>query len=470
MGRELKVQLVNIRGNENTKDNPSLSPELLASCGARYSRTDEGFDTIYSKVDPNNEQKSIESIFRMVDYGHASIGGMAPVAMFIDGLSIYAAYTIFALCPEGDGQETSTRYMEFKEGGYLSYSEMMQTTSSKLPFTEDYYNNFIKESGEFYNTAKVFWSGIFEKYPHLSGIPTDLLESAEEKDLKKVERMKVNYVFDRSRNFIPFTAKTNLFLVQSARSWVSLVNYLISSPLKEFTVLGEMIRGNLQLITPNLVRHARYSQPHADYWKDTLGVNVSEAKSLLEGKDLKYINTDDSYLEISTPDPMDEVESTYPHVNRYSPFNDQIRRSSARFGWAEVGFAEIRDLNRHRTGNKYCPQVPIGFSLPLNQIPDGMDFEEFRHIVEIRDKFRQYSSVETLLEGHPEYVYLLSLGTTFPFEHVTTLDKLIYEIELRTGVGTHFAYAAKLRQTARLLFEVLPSLTDVVQIGTSEPE
>src|ERR1017187_400504 len=68
---------------------PALTPELLAASGARYSRNNEGLESILSKIDPNNLEKSVDSIFRMVDYGHQSIADMVPVALFIYGISIW---------------------------------------------------------------------------------------------------------------------------------------------------------------------------------------------------------------------------------------------------------------------------------------------------------------------------------------------------------------------------------------------
>ena len=88
---------------------PVLTPELLAASGARYSRNNEGLEAILSKIDPANLEKSVDGIFKMVDYGHQSIADMVPVAMFIDGVSIWMAYYIWTLCPTAGGQESSTR-------------------------------------------------------------------------------------------------------------------------------------------------------------------------------------------------------------------------------------------------------------------------------------------------------------------------------------------------------------------------
>ena len=60
-----------------------------------------------AKIDPDNLDKSVDSIFKMIDYGHQSIADMVPVAMFIDGISIWLAYYIWSVCPTAGGQESS---------------------------------------------------------------------------------------------------------------------------------------------------------------------------------------------------------------------------------------------------------------------------------------------------------------------------------------------------------------------------
>src|SRR6187431_1324102 len=108
----MKVTQVAIRPTESSQSagRPALTPELLAASGARYSRSNEGLDAILAKIDPDNLDKSVDSIFRMIDYGHQSIADMAPVAMFIDDVTLWLAYHVWTLVPTAGGQESSTRY------------------------------------------------------------------------------------------------------------------------------------------------------------------------------------------------------------------------------------------------------------------------------------------------------------------------------------------------------------------------
>ncbi|MBN1131011.1 MAG: hypothetical protein JXA71_18630, partial [Chitinispirillaceae bacterium] len=95
------------------KGNPSVTPELLASCLAKYSRSNKGIDTILASIDWSDPDRSVDAIFKFLDYGHASIAGMTGgIAMVVDGCSMFLAYKLFELAQYGDGQESSTRYIK----------------------------------------------------------------------------------------------------------------------------------------------------------------------------------------------------------------------------------------------------------------------------------------------------------------------------------------------------------------------
>jgi hypothetical protein len=65
----MKVTQVAVRPTEasDAAGRPALTPELLAASGARYSRSNEGLEAILSRIDPNNLDKSVDSIFKMID-------------------------------------------------------------------------------------------------------------------------------------------------------------------------------------------------------------------------------------------------------------------------------------------------------------------------------------------------------------------------------------------------------------------
>jgi hypothetical protein len=123
------------------------------------------------------------------------------------------------------------------------------------------------------------------------------------------------------------------------------------------------------------------------------------------------------------------VQDLAYHHNRYAPVGSTLQRIGVRFGWPAMAFAEIRDLNRHRTGTKYCPQVPKGFYFALDQLPSHLPGTEAR-----RSKLLEAAQVghaasaqaaRFLRKQEPSYIYWTLLGTEFPFEHLTTADKFI---------------------------------------------
>jgi hypothetical protein len=100
----MKITGISICPPQGAKENPSVTPELLASCLARYSRSNKGIDAILGSIDWSDPDRSVDSIFRFVDYGHASIGGMTgSIAMVVDGCSMFLAYKLFELSPYADG-------------------------------------------------------------------------------------------------------------------------------------------------------------------------------------------------------------------------------------------------------------------------------------------------------------------------------------------------------------------------------
>src|SRR5262252_3680432 len=292
----MKVTQVAICPSEASKKagRPALTPELLAASGARYSRNNEGLESILSKIDPNNLEKSVDSIFRMVDYGHQSIADMVPVAMFIDGISIWLAYYIWTLCPTAGGQESSTRYIRISVDGLIP-PEKLGIPASEI----SEWRGLMHRCFEAYQSSVEIWEELARHSPALMGIPRALLSDSSEASQKKVARMRRNYAFDRARYFLPVSAATNVMLLMSARGWVSLCQFLLSHNLQEPRELGEMVRNELELCAPRMLKYAarttanqrsveaefaklvRLAQGAPSFWKSPITTADSSAKPSL---------------------------------------------------------------------------------------------------------------------------------------------------------------------------------------------
>lgn len=460
----MKVTQVSIRPTPAAEaaGRPALMPELLAASGARYSRNNEGLNSILERIDPKNLDQSVDSIFRMLDYGHQSIADMAPVAMFMDDLSLWLAYYIWTLCPTAGGQESSTRYIN-----YASVRELDAESFGIPEELRDEWEKGVRDAFAAYETALQFWTTLSEKHPELTRIPRTLLEDSSEKAQRQVARMKRNFAFDRARNFLPVVAPTNVMMIMSARGWANLCRHLLSHALPEAQQLGSLIASELRFASPRLLKHATAMDSTREglrsefrHWQ-----KIANTQKYLGGE-----KAPEAFLETSLPPgvtPSDFAEDLKYHENRYAYIGHSLQRTSVRFGWQAVAMAEIRDLNRHRTGTKYCPLVPQGFYAAQDQLPQA--HEEIEKLNSLGDQLSARAH-ELLRGGESTFVYWTLLGTQYIFEHTTTADKFIYEAELRTGTGSHYRYAKHLSDALKLWFDEFPETREFIHEGQAEPE
>ena len=434
---------------------PELTPELLSATGARYSRSIDGLDVILSKIDPTDMDAAVDRIFKFVDYGHASIADMAPVAMFIDGISMWLAYHIWSLVPTAGGQESSTRYIRIADDTLLG-ADVTGASDS----------NHASTAMDIYNQALTYWEEIAVQYPALVRIPQGT-------PAKAAARIRRNYAFDRARYFLPVTAQTNMMLVMSARGWVGLIQQLLASGLTEAERVAEVMRDELALVTPRLIRHARLVDGIAAGIRAN-HIEVSKRAAVIPNDLASGFGDarDTAFVDINVPTGVSDASMTAAfafHDNRYGFVGDALRRTSVRFGWEAVTMAELRDLNRHRTGNKYCPMLPLGFYCALDEVPAGVDASPLEAWAQ-RGRQMTLDARQGIAAGNPADICKSLLGSQYYFEHTTTADKFIYEGELRTGTGAHYKYAKHLHDCLVLWYLRFPETRGLVLEGTAEPE
>lgn len=459
---------VSLRATEaaDREGRPALTPELLAATGARYSRNNEGLEAILAKIDPNNLDKSVDSIFRMIDYGHQSIADMAPVAMFVDGISMWLAYLLWAWSPTAGGQESSTRYIR------MGADQLVPPAELGIADGEEWLLQ-MHTAFSAYEAAVIFWEELGKQEPERTRIPASLLEDPSDKAQKQVKRMLRNYGFDRARYFLPVGVRTNVMLIMSARGWVTLCQRLLSHPLAEAQHLGERVRTELGLVAPRLLRHAT----EKGSFQAGLRAEFEDARFLARDtcpfleESGPTAAPDSSFLDVQVPRGVtgsELAQSLRGRENRYSYAGQALGRTAVRFGWDAVTFAEIRDLNRHRTGTKYCPPCPSGFYWAEEELA-GADPGPLSDLKEVGRQLTR-TARNKLREGDPHAPYWCVLGTQFPFEHTTTADKFLYEAELRTGTGAHYRYAKHLHDSLELWYDRFPETREFVMEGSAEPE
>jgi len=433
-------------------DLPKVTPELLASVLARYSRSNDGLANILEKVDLANPDASIDRILKFVDYGHASIGGLTGgLAIALDDVSMWLAYKIFEISQMADGQESSTRYITMNASNL--------PTASEIGMPDDLASRWqalLAKAFAAYNSEYERLDAAAIANPALVRLPPDAKPAV-------VTRLRKNYALDRARYFIPFATRTNLGLVQSSRMWAQTVKHLDSLPQPEARAAAKAIRDVLLKISPRLMRHSTTEKSFEEQARQELATSIKlglERLSTVPLADEVWVNVDRA-----TPPFLAETqplsEALRHRTNRYGYQGVATRRMRVTFAWNNMAIAELRDLNRHRTGHRYTPLIQAGFYLP----------PEIKHADHAALLKEQAELTRELMQcGSPAYVYSLLLGAQTPFEHSTHADKFIYEAELRTGMGAHFRYAEHLSATLREFFKQVPEAKDWVVEGTAEPE
>jgi thymidylate synthase ThyX len=436
----------------SAQDLPKVTPELLASVLARYSRSTEGISAILSKVDVLNPDASIDRILKFVDYGHASIGGLTGgLAVALDGVSMWLAYKIFEIAQMADGQESSTRYITMDPANI--------PTAAELGIPEDLaprWRDVLAKAFAAYNAEYARLDALSIAEPGRIRLPKDAKPAV-------VARIRKNYALDRARYFIPFATRTNVGLVQTSRMWAVTVKQLDSLPHPEAKMAAALIREELMKQSPRLMRHSFAEKSYEAQALQELQVSLDLGLASLSSEPL----ADQVWVKVDRSAPpwfaqtQSVSESLRHRANRYGQQGQATRRMRVTFAWNNMALAELRDLNRHRTGNRYTPLIQAGFYLPP-------EIERSHHnslLAEQRELTR-----ELMARGSPAYVYSLLLGAQTPFEHGTHADKFIYEAELRTGMGAHFRYADHLSAALRLFLEQVPEAREWVVEGTAEPE
>jgi thymidylate synthase ThyX len=433
-------------------DLPRVTPELLASVLARYSRSNEGIHAILEKVDPADPDASIDRILKFVDYGHASIGGLTGgLAIALDDVSMWLAYKVFEIAQMADGQESSTRYIT------LAPSALPEPAALGIPADlAPRWREVMGRAFAAYQSEYARLDALGAAEPARVRVPADAKPAV-------VARIRKNYALDRARYFIPLATRTNLALVQSSRMWAQTVKHLASLPHPEARAAADLIRGELLKISPRLMRH---SGPEKSYEAQAAAELATSCRLGLERLSCAPL-ADQTWVHVdrATPPFLAETQ-TVPNAlsaraNRYGQQGTATRRMRVSFAWNNLALAELRDLNRHRTGHRYTPLIQAGFYLPP-------EIAHAAHQTLLND---QLALTRALLErGSPAYVYSLLLGAQTPFEHGTHADKFIYEAELRTGMGAHYRYAEHLSAALAGFFAQVPEARAWVVEGTAEPE
>lgn len=439
----MKATAISLVPPNAAENNVKATPEILAAALAKYSRSTQGVESILATVDWTNPDKYVEGIFRFIDYGHASIGGLTGgIPVCLDGASLLLLYKIFELAQLCDGQESSTRYILLDVNGLCTPEELGVPEHLHQEWNKVMNSAFAEYQKEYERLDK-----IARENPEIARIP-DVAPKVKERMLK-------NYALDRARYYLPLALKSNGGFIMTARIWAEVIKSLDSYEFPEFKNAASMIRSEVAKYAPRLMKHSYADAASLAQTRHLIA--SSKAHVSIEPLGDKTEVFVDNRLPSFMPSTQSIEDAIEGKTNRYSQVGEALKRTTVRVAWNNIAMAELRDLNRHRTGNRFTTLAHNGFYSPPEIEVNKELLNDYKVLLEkLQDCF------------WAPYGYLL--GAQVAFEHSTHLDKMVYEIELRTGMGAHFRYAEHLRNVAFELFKEMPELEKIVQIGLAEPE
>lgn len=446
-----------------------MSPEMTAAILARYSRQGEGLNAILNQLEKTPPEKFEESVWKFLDYGHASIGGLTgTIHAGIDQVSMLSPYLAFFLQPKQDGQETSTRYVEFKPEGLASPS------SFNIPegFHQEWYNIMLK--GFDINEKLVNkLNNLAMKNPEITNIDPNLPPKVQ-------ERMRKNFGFDRARYTIPMAGLTNFGLVMTSREWAESIKYMESFDFAESKAIGIELRKQIAEITPRLMKHSIPNDRTLSFANDFLdrgieyiiqnGINTENVKDSISVE--TYIPKRSRYINPSLLLSEEIAKNFEGKQTRYDYAKGLAEKVRISVLWDNMSIAEARDINRQRPCTKDTLLAPIGSYMPdisieLMKEGNGKLFEEYSQFLNDRSKLmKKIVNSET----PRSYVGCLLLGDQTPFELHTSAAHFAYVTELRTSMGVHFRYDQHMRDAHKEVINQIPELAPYIELGTGEPE
>jgi thymidylate synthase ThyX len=203
-----------------------VEPEIQAYAMAKYSRSALSMKESLKEITLQKAEKFLNTFY--FQYGHRSIADLAHIALAIERLSILAAIAV-ADEQRWDGQERSTRYQDFKKGGYYTPSFESGDRGSR---DAALYRETIESLFAAYEKVS---QKTFEYLASITPRPAEMKQDAYERTLHA-------RAFDISRYLLPLSTNTSLGEIVNARTLETQVGHLLAQPHREVRELGALLK------------------------------------------------------------------------------------------------------------------------------------------------------------------------------------------------------------------------------------
>jgi thymidylate synthase ThyX len=405
----------------------TIGPEELAMIQALYSRSPASMLVHLQEVSEKGAEKFMDTFFK--GYGHKSIGDLGNVLLAYEGVSMLAAKAIQD-SQLYNGQEASTRYINFDKQIFLERDQKLNLISSVESGT-----GIQEEWREFYSKILPITQ------EHLSHLyPFDAQK--DNKDFKKAdyERAIKARAFDIMRGFLPAGATTMVAWWTSISHAIDHLSWLRCHVLGEVQEIAQKTQELLEEIYPASFEGRKIYEENEEYKKFFYeqayylqNFSLTEPKFKFNIKGLKKINK---------------------KIILERPTRQELHYSIGELGTisfaAPLDFASFRDQQRHRSLIQRHGLLTDKMGLHdwyINNLP-----ETYQEGVKTLIK-RQCKKIQELPINDFEKQYFFPMGMKIPTKITGPLGKMIYFLELRCQKTVHptlhenaFLLATKLRE------------------------
>ena len=486
----------------------NLNPEVIGAALARYSRAPTGFkETIVREfLDDHgkaNEVKGSEMIDRVVNkYGDESVAELAVAPLCIEEVSNLMTKIIEDCRIGGSPIEESTRYVlyDVPKNGQWRYVRPANIIKSGLgekyvktmDFIFDAYASLVDPMKELFQKRlpqEDFKIEVERAEGTLTLKQSELIDDNE----RRAHRIAYGFAIrsaacDVIRCILPASTKANLGLVGNGRFYSNLISKLLSQDLHEAKSLAENIQKALNHQIPTFIKRAARNdyyvtnnnkmQTLADALFKGIKIGPNPEAVLLEDKpeDLQ-VNMLASilfpYVKVST-EQIRQVVKSLPEEKQDEIFNTYIGdRKTKRdrpgrgleYGYPIqfdliAGFAEYRDLQRHRmlTQQRQDIGISLGYSIP-GEIKEIGKSELVKECYDHSENlYRDFISAGMVKEAQyaPLFNHLIRWNMGM------NLRELGHLVELRSQRSGHPKYRRLVQNMAKLYLKRDPKMEPVL--------
>lgn len=431
------------------------NPEDMAMLMALYSRSPASVDDHLEKIVAAGSSKFMSTFY--VGYGHESIGNCGDLSIFMEGISMLAAKAIQdnALY---NGQEASTRYMDFSKAVFLTAND----TDKEVELIEKWRPLYLRAL----DVLPVYLREVYPPEFVLPRVDANDVAAGRSRDSMYEKTLKA-IVFDVARGLLPCGATTNV----AWKGILSNVNrhsiYLSEHPLDEVKKLAKDIYKAASAKAPNSFKLTMPTLPEylkkvSNYYINAGGFKpepevalcIRHGLSLVEAmKEVSYFCADSS---------RDNAR-----IKAHMPWPEGVENIAQFEIKGLLDFASYRDLQRHRPGHHPVPVVGAHYGMHNWYMKQYLaaDPQLASDIEELFDEV-------TFFWKHTHQIsaqYLFPMMTVVPIYLEWPLEQLVYVTELRTGVSVHPTLRAFMHSTYKAANALFPVLAGIPSEDTVLP-